>query len=156
MKPSDGLNLALTIAQQQREQAGQMLAQVLRAQLHAQRQMDQLQSYAQETEMRWTRQAQQNATPEWMRHHYQFMERLYHAIHLQQQTLEQCARHVHDARQGLLAIDVRIMRLSKVIAGRERELRAQAERSEQKTMDQLAAVTHRLHQQRSSGAGDWV
>ena len=74
------LALAIDLATSKRDQAGRVLVQLNRSHVFAQDQMTQLEVYAEETNAKWTTSAQISATPELMRHHYQFMGRLYQAV----------------------------------------------------------------------------
>ena len=80
--------LAIEMATRKRDQANQDVMHVQSGHLFAQNQLTQLETYAAETESRWTAAAQISTSPELMRHHYQFMGRLHHAIGLQQGVLD--------------------------------------------------------------------
>ena len=81
------LGVAIDVASRKRDAASQVLGQAQQRQIAAQNQLNQLETYANETESRWASQAQICALPELMRHHYQFMERLNQAIQMQKQIL---------------------------------------------------------------------
>jgi flagellar FliJ protein len=88
------MQLAVELATRQRDQLRLDLAQVLQTLEAAQDQFNQLDSYAQETQARWITQSQTDSTPQVMRHYYQFMEKLYQAIALQRQVLQDAERQV--------------------------------------------------------------
>ena len=72
MSAIKSLLLAIDLATRKRDQASQVVMSVQNAQMFAQQQMGQLQTYAAETEARWHAAAQVMTTPELMQHHYQF------------------------------------------------------------------------------------
>ena len=76
---TDALAMAAQMAKARRDAVAQQLAVARQAWVAAQLQLDQLEGYAQETTARWGASEARHA-PEIMRHHYQFMERLDHAI----------------------------------------------------------------------------
>lgn len=134
------LQLATDVATRKRDEAGLELALVQRAHRFAQDQLDQLDSYAAETVARWTTSAQVSATPELMRHHYQFMERLHHAIGLQHGALAKVAHEVDAASQVLLQAEFRLAALRQVLARKKAEALALQMKREQKQMDEFAAL----------------
>ena len=132
--------LAIDLATAKRDQAGRVLAQLNRAHLFAQDQMAQLEVYAAETDTKWTTAAQVSATPELMRHHYQFMGRLYQAIELQKGVLESSSLKVNTAKQQLLEADFRLASLKLVLDKKKADLSQLQSRREQKQMDEFAAM----------------
>lgn len=132
--------LAIDLATAKRDQAGRVLAQLNRAHLFAQDQMAQLEVYAAETDTKWTTAAQISATPELMRHHYQFMGRLYQAIELQKGVLESSNLKVSTAKQQLLEADFRLASLKLVLEKKKADLSQLQSRREQKQMDEFAAM----------------
>jgi flagellar FliJ protein len=133
------LRLAIELATRQRDQAAMVLAQVRRNHAFAMDQMSQLQSYGVETETRWTYAAQGGVGPELLRHHLQFMGRLEHAIALQATALEGSGQKVDGAQQRLLAAEVRLKSLAKVLEQKQLAAAHLAQRREQKEMDEFAA-----------------
>ena len=134
------VQLATDVAARKRDEAGLDLAQVQRAQRFAQDQLDQLDTYAAETVARWTTSAQVSSTPELMRHHYQFMDRLHHAIGLQRAVLAKAALQVEAANQVLLQAEFRLAALKQVLARKKAEVAARQVKREQKQMDEFAAL----------------
>lgn len=134
------VQLAANVALRKRDEAGLALVQVQRSQRHAQDQLDQLESYAHETVARWTAAAQVQATPELMHHHYQFMERLHHAIGLQRGAVAKVALQVETANQALLQAEFRLAALKQVLARKKAEAQAVQDKREQKQMDEFAAL----------------
>lgn len=132
--------LAIDVATRKRDQAGQGLTYVQSAHLFAQDQMVQLESYATETESRWTAAAQTSTTPEVLRHHYQFMDRLHHAIGLQSAALESASRKVDGAKRLVLEAEFRLTSLKQVLKKKQGDIAILQTRREQKQMDEFAAL----------------
>ena len=133
------LRLAIDLATRQRDQAAMVLAQVRRSHAFALDQMAQLQSYGAEPESRWTHSAQGGVGPELLRHHLQFMGRLEHAIALQATALEGSGQKVDGAQQRLLAAEVRLKSLVKVLEQKLAAAAHLAQRREQKEMHEFSA-----------------
>jgi len=137
------LALAIELATVKRDQSGRVLAQLNRSHVFAQDQMTQLEVYAAETDKKWTTSAQISATPELMRHHYQFMGRLYQAIELQKEVIETSSLKISAAKQQLLEADFRLASLKLVLAKKKTDLSQLQSRREQKQMDEFAAMQTR-------------
>jgi flagellar FliJ protein len=144
-----GLHVAIEVAERRRDGVRQELTAMEQAQRAAQAQLDQLTQYAGDSDARWARQAQTCALPELMHHHHQFMARLYHAIGLQQQALTGHDSRVHACRAELLAAELRLSALQKLVARRLHEQAARRARREQQATDELAsqrfAAARRTH-----------
>ena len=82
----------------------------------------------------------ESSTPELMRHHYQFMDRLHHAIGLQRAVLAKAALQVEAANQVLLQAEFRLAALKQVLATKKAEVSARKAKREQKQMDEFAAL----------------
>jgi flagellar FliJ protein len=132
--------LAIDMATRKRDHANQCLLHVQSAYLFAQDQMTQLETYATETESRWTAAAQLSTSPELMRHHYQFMGRLHHAIGLQKEALDNESRKVEVAKRLLLDAEFRLVSLKQVLKKKQADLAILQTRREQKQMDEFAAM----------------
>lgn len=132
--------LAIGIATDKRDQAGKALIQVQRAHLFAQDQMAQLKLYASETESRWAASAKISTTPELMRHHYQFMDRLHQAVDLQSGVLENSNRKVEVAQRLALDAEFRLTSLKQVLKKKQADMDRLQARREQKQMDEFAAL----------------
>lgn len=143
MAPSNGLDAARDLALRHRDDAAHQLAQARQAWAAAQLQLDQLQGYAQETDARWALGAGRTSAPEVMRHHYQFMQRLDHAIGLQAGAVDGQARSVEERARLLRDAETRLESLKQVLAQRDRQLAHQARRKEQKQVDEMAALQYR-------------
>jgi len=132
--------LAIEMATRKRDQASQGLMHAQNAHLFAQNQLTQLETYANETELRWTAVAQVSTSTEMMRHHYQFMGRLHHAIGLQKGALENESRKVDVAKRLVLDAEFRLAGLKQVLNKKQADLASLQSRREQKQMDEFAAM----------------
>ncbi len=134
-----GLMVAVEAAERQRDEARRSLQNTRNAQMAAQGQLDQLQAYANETEGRWGMRANATVAPEVMFHHYQFMERLNHAMGLQTTVVQQHNYRVEQAQQLLLQTELRLTSLQKLVDKRRQEIALAQMRREQKQTDERAA-----------------
>lgn len=139
MSVLDSLSMAIDLAMRQRDQAAMALAQVRRGHAFALDQMSQLQSYGAETDARWTHSAQHGVGPELLSHHQQFMGRLQHAISLQDTALESSSQKVQAAEQRVLAAELRLKSLIRMLEKKQFEAARLVRRREQKEMDEFAA-----------------
>lgn len=135
--------LAIEVASRRRDQLGKKLAEIRQTQMFAQDQMNQLQAYATDTDTRWTSAAQIRATPELMRHHYQFMDRLHHAIGLQSGVINDVMLQVEVARKVLLEAEFRLSSLKQILKKKQAEMAVLQTRREQRQMDEFAALQFR-------------
>jgi flagellar FliJ protein len=132
--------LAIDLATRKRDHANQCLMRAHGTYLFAQNQMAQLETYAAETEARWSAAAQISTTPEMMRHHYQFMGRLHHAIELQKNVLENEGRKLELEKRHVLDAEFRLLSLNQVLKKKQFGIALTQTRREQKEMDEFAAV----------------
>lgn len=132
--------LAIDLATAKRDQLAQDLMNAQQTHQFAQNQMAQLQSYALETESRWTTRAQIGTTPEVMRHHYQFMDRLQQAVGLQSGVIANIDHKVEMARQRVLEAEFRLISLKQVLKKKQTDLLQLQSRREQKQMDEFASM----------------
>lgn len=137
-----GLMVAVDAAERQRDEARRLLQIARNAQMAAQSQIDQLQAYAQETEGRWGMRANATMAPEVMYHHYQFMDRLGHAIGLQTIVVQDHERRVDHAQQALLQTELRLTSLKKLTDKRGQEIEQAQTRRDQKQTDERAALQY--------------
>jgi flagellar FliJ protein len=140
MSAARSVLLAIDMASRKRDQAGQGLMHAQTAHVFAQDQMAQLTVYAAEIESRWSAAAQASTTPELMRHHYQFMERLHHAIGLQNGVLENTSRKVEVAKRLVLEAEFRLTNLKQVLKKKQADVAILQTRREQKQTDEFAAL----------------
>jgi len=135
--------LAIDLSTRKRDEAALDLMRVQSAHVFAQDQMNQLEVYAAETASRWTAAARIGTTPELMRHHYQFLDRLQHAIGLQQGVLANESRKVAQAKRLVLEAEFRLVSLKQVLKKKQIGLALIQTRREQKQMDEFAALQTR-------------
>lgn len=142
MRNAGIFHIAIDAATQQRDAAQMSLVQVDQSRVFAQGQMDQLTNYAAETEARWMASAQISASPELLRHHYQFMDRLRKAIDLQQTVLLDADSRVDDARKRLTVLEIRLRSLQRMLDKNQAVFNGKQARREQAQMDEFAALQH--------------
>ena len=135
--------LAIDLATRQRDGTAQALMRVQNSCLFAQDQMSQLEVYAAETASRWTAAAQSGTTPELLRHHYQFLDRLQQAIGLQQGVLAAESGKLAHAKRLVLEAEFRLVSLQQVLKKKQAGLALIQSRREQKQMDEFAALQTR-------------
>lgn len=143
MHPFHGLQLAIDLAVRQRDACAQGLALAQQQTQHGQQQLQQLQSYAQDTDARWTQgQPAAGLSAELVRHHYQFVERLQHAIGMQDGVMANLVRQELQCRQALAQAEMRLAGLKQVLDRRLQQRLAVEQRREQARMDEMAALMH--------------
>lgn len=140
MSSLHAFTVAVELAERRRDAARQTLRDVQGACDAAQAQLGQLEGYAQETQNRWGAGEGRVLQPVVMRHHYQFMGRLEHAIGLQTRVVGGQEQRVATARQALLQAELRLASLRKVLERRQAEQARQQQRTEQKQTDERAAL----------------
>ena len=140
MSSLNALNVAIEAAERKRDAARTTMQERQRAQQAAQAQMDQLQGYVLEMQARWGAQEGLAVQPEVMHHQYQFMERLQHAIGLQTRVVADQDIRLETSRQALLAAELRVTSLQKVVQARRRDVALAQMRREQKDTDERATM----------------
>jgi flagellar FliJ protein len=134
--------LAIDVATQRRDMASKELGKTERAHRHAQEQLEQLELYAADTDAKWTRAATGGVAPGVMFHHFQFMDRLYHAIGLQRNNIDETLAQAASAKKALLEAEFRLIRLRQLLKAKQHELHAEQARHEQKQMDEFAVTQY--------------
>lgn len=142
MNPHHGLQLAIELAERKRDERAQVLAQAQRQVLVGQQQLQQLQSYAGDTDARWTQGHNMALSAELIRHHYQFVERLQHAIGMQDGVIANLVRQENQCRAALVQAEMRLSGLKQVLEARKQLLIAAEQRREQGRMDEMAALVY--------------
>lgn len=137
-----GLQLAIELAERKRDERIQALAQAQRQVLMGQQQLQQLQSYAHDTDARWSEGHSMVLSAELIRHHYQFVERLQHAIGMQDGVIANLLRQENSCRGALAQAETRVSGLKQVLAKRKALLAATEQRREQGRMDEMAALVY--------------
>lgn len=137
------VSIAIDLATRRRDDAGKALGLVERQWSGARDQIDQLTSYAMETESKWSLSAQNQPTTELVLHYYQFMERLRQAIDLQSQVVADLERQRVVAERNLVQAEVRVAGLNKVLQKRRTLIARKQSVREQKQMDEFASMQQR-------------
>lgn len=140
MSSLHALMLAIEMAARKRDEARQALRERQRAFETAQSQMEQLQNYVQEMQQRWAPQEGAELKLEVMYHHEQFMARLQHAIGLQTRVVQDQSIRLEAAQKALMATELRLTSLNKVVETRRRDINLAQMRREQKQTDERAAL----------------
>lgn len=143
MPAPNALSVALEMALRHRDDARRLLQDARNARQAAQDQLDQLSGYAQETQNRWGMRPDAAVQPEVMYHHYQFMNRLEHAMGLQTGVVGSHVERVGAAEQTLLEAELRLASLKKLVEKRQRDALLAQTRREQKQTDERAALQYR-------------
>lgn len=136
------LELAIEVATRARDEADEAWVRALRAQRHAQGQMEQLQSYASEIQARWATAAASSFDPELMQHQRNFTVRLQEAITMQGDVLHRQEQQVEAARVQRVQREARLKALQQLLDKRIRERARQEERREQKQVDEWASLAY--------------
>ena len=140
MSSLNALMIAIEMATRKRDEARQALRERQRGYDAAQSQMQQLESYAAEMQQRWGASEGAAMKPEVMFHHRQFMDRLEHAIQLQSKVMADQALRLEAAQKALMATELRLNSLNKVVETRRRDMALAQMRREQKQTDERAAL----------------
>ncbi|MGI9134377.1 MAG: flagellar export protein FliJ [Rhodoferax sp.] len=143
MSQFNAVLLAIELATRQRDAARKVLAQVNRNLAFAEGQMAQLESYAAETDARWTGAAPGTLSAELIHHHYQFMERLQQAIRMQNGVIESTQLQIERASKSLMQTESRLAGLNQVYEARLAAAALTERRREQLRTDEFAALTYR-------------
>lgn len=136
------LELAIELATRQRDEQARRHAQAQKTLQFAHGQLNQLQNYSSDTDARWVGGHAVNLSVELVKHHYQFMDRLQHAVGQQQGVIANLERQLVNAHQMLLKAEYRLAGLKQVLAGRHAELHVVQQRREQRATDEFAAMRH--------------
>lgn len=143
MAALNALSVALEMALRRRDDARRLLQDARNARQAAQDQLDQIEGYALETQNRWGMRPDAAVQPEVMYHHYQFMNRLEHAVGLQTNVVGSHAERVKAAEKTLLDTELRLASLKKLVEKRQRDAMLAQMRREQKQIDERAALQYR-------------
>ncbi len=136
------LELAIEQAIQQRDAQARRHAQAQKTLQFAHGQLTQLQSYSSDTDARWIGGHAVNLSVELIKHHYQFMDRLQHAVTQQLGVIANLERQLASAHQALLQAEYRLAGFKQVVKSRRAEQQVLLERREQRSTDEFAAMRH--------------
>lgn len=142
MSAVKSLALAIEVAARKRDLAEQGVMQARRALQQAQGQLDQLESYAADTEARWATANASTVSAELMQHQQHFMLRLRHAIGLQGGVMVDLQRQAEAARQKRVQEEVRLAALEQLLKRKLAARAGAAARLEQKQMDEMAVLAY--------------
>lgn len=139
------LSSLLQRAEAERDTAVGVLRQAEAQQQQARQQAEQLRSFRQDYDQRWTLRFRQAGSRELLDCRHTFGERLGQAIDGQDTQVDHLGNRVNLARQALLAREQRVAAVRKLIERRQHELARLADRREQRASDETA---QRQHQRR--------
>ena len=136
------IQLAIELAESQRDELALVQARAQRSLGAAQEQMLQLQGYASDTDTRWIGGASITRSTELIRHHYQFMERLQQAIEMQRGVLAKLEHQLELERQAVLQAEFRLSGLNQILKSRKASLLLKQKKRDQQQTDEFAALLH--------------
>ena len=137
------LQAVLVRAEADRDAAQTLLRQAEQQLQQAREQADSLHQYRSEYDQRWVARFRQSGTPELLQCHRSFGQRLDQAIGVQDHTHQHQGHRVQQARQALLARELRVAAVRKLIERRQSDLRLRDDQIEQRTTDEAAQRSHR-------------
>ena len=128
----------LAQAEGERDTAARVLRQAEAMVQQAETQSRQLHDYRGEFDQRWTQHFQRSGTPELLHCQRGFGQRLDQAIHHQQLNTQQLGNRVAQARSVLMARELRVAMVRKLVQRRLAELSLLTERRDQRSTDEAA------------------
>lgn len=140
MSNLSAITLAIELAGRHRDDAAKSVALALQRVAFADEQMQQLRGYAGDTDARWLGAPAGMLSSELIKHHYQFVDRLHHAIGLQAVAIADAQVQVDRARRALIAAEVRLAGLKQVLETRKAVVARAAQRREQRNTDEFASL----------------
>lgn len=145
----DSINLLRSLlerAQAERDTAVTVLRQAEALVRQASAQANQLHSYRSEYDQRWTLRFRQSGTRELLECQQAFGQRLSQAIAHQRSDSQHLGNRVVRARAALMARELRVAAVRKLIERREHELQRMVGRREQRHDDEIAQRQHQRNQ----------
>jgi flagellar FliJ protein len=136
------LNLLLEQAQAERDAAAQALHGAQRQADAARAQHGELSGYRSEYQQRWSQTFAAATTMDIVACYQSFGQRLNHAIDSQGHVASTADQRAERARNALLAAELRVAALGKLIERRGAESLRKAQRAEQNANDEFAARVH--------------
>jgi flagellar FliJ protein len=133
------LNLLAERIAAERDTAQTWLAECIQRADQARRSAGELSQYRVDYEQRWGRQFAQAGTMDIVNCYQNFSGRLTEAIHSQEQISRQADARVETARTALLALEMRLAAVKKLMERRQAETMLREQRQEQKASDEFAA-----------------
>jgi flagellar FliJ protein len=132
------LELAADMAKRQRDEVARRVAQRQAQRQSATLQLQQLQAYVVETENKWIARTMASDAAV-MHHHYQFLEKLQHAIGYQERVIQTHASQIAQAQSALVEAEHKLKRFQHVLDTRKSTIADKRMRQEQKQMDEMAS-----------------
>lgn len=136
------LHKVVELAEKRRDEALGALAQNRREFAAAQDQMDQLASYAQEAQARWTARSAVGVDAALLMHHRQFMHKIDHAMEFQRSVLSDRQQQIDRAQEQVHATERDLAGLRKFTERKQQAIDHKAQRQEQKQTDEMALSIH--------------
>lgn len=137
------LNKVVEIAEKRRDEARASLAQQQRELQIAQDQMQQLQTYAQEAQARWSaRSSTAGVDATQLFHHRQFMHKIDHALDFQRGVLANRESLIERCQSQLMVAERDVAGLRKYTERKLQVVQQKAQRQEQKATDEMALSIH--------------
>jgi flagellar protein FliJ len=142
-RPAQNLEPVIEIAERRRDEALAECARLQTEQRHAQEQMDQLVTYADEANRRWAERGAAGVDVTLLMHHRQFMAKLDNAMAFQQDVLADRAQRVQRATAAVQEAERDLASLRKYAARQIEAWQQTLQRREQKHTDEMAQNIHR-------------
>jgi flagellar protein FliJ len=142
-RPAQNLEPVIEIAERRRDEALAECARLQTEQRHAQEQMDQLVTYADEANRRWAERGAAGVDVTLLMHHRQFMAKLDNAMAFQQNVLADRAQRVQRATAAVQEAERDLASLRKYAARQIEAWQQTLQRREQKHTDEMAQNIHR-------------
>lgn len=136
----NGIALAVEHAQRQRDRLAEAHANTQRTLADAHVQLEQLQTYARDTDARWIGASGSAYSAEVLHHYYQFGGRLQQAIQMQNGVIAGLINAVAEAHAALLQGEFRLAAIQKLYSTRLHQIQQMKNRREQIQFDELATM----------------
>lgn len=147
MSDHTALLAVLDLAARKRDEALQALARAQLEQQKAMMQMNQLQGYTAESQLRWSQRATQGVTASLLHTQQTFMGKLNNAVTFQDGVLDRLAQNVQRCQAQVIEAERELASLQKFQQRRVEAWQKRQQRQEQKATDETAAIQHRQHAQ---------
>ena len=135
-----GIALAVEHAQRQRDGLAETHVRIQRTLIDGQGQLEQLQTYARDIDVRWIGPSGSAYSAEVLRHYYQFGGRLQQAIQMQHAVIAGLINAVAEAHAALLQGEFRLAAIQRLHATRLQQIQQMKIRREQAQSDELATM----------------
>ena len=133
------LNLLLEKVSSERDDAQAWLTECQQRATQARSTAGELSQYRRDYEQRWGKQFAQNGTMDIVQCYQNFSGKLNDAIVSQDQMASHAEQRMEAARAALMAVEMRVAAIKKLIERRQAEAQLMRQRQEQKTSDEFAA-----------------